>query len=99
MALSSGNIADGEKLKGDYLYDESCKKILGSRKTEIECALILDGINQINNKSCRVYVYKARLMPTKEVDFLSEDFTSITLEGTLLTPSDRNEPYVVKYNE
>jgi len=98
-ALSTGRITDGQTLLLDYQYNGSCKIIRGSKRAEIECALKLDGINLVNGKSCRVYVYKARLMPTKEVDFLSEDFTSITLEGTLLTPSDKNEPYVVKYNE
>jgi len=99
MALSGGSISDGQTLKVDYQYEEVYKKIIGSKKTEIECALILEGENVANGKECRVYVWKARLMPTSEVDFLSEDFTSITLEGTLLTPPNKTEPYVVKYVE
>ena len=99
MALSTGAIADGQALLVDYQYNETCKKIIGSRRAEIEGALILEGENQANGQPCRVYVYKARLMPTTEVDFLAEEFTSITLEGTLLTPQDKTEPYIVKYVE
>lgn len=98
-ALSGGAITDGQALKVDYQYNETCKKILGSKKTEIEGALILEGVNMANSKACRVYVWQARLMPTSEVDFLSEDFTSITLEGTLLTPANKTEPYEVRYVE
>ncbi|HDD52941.1 MAG TPA: hypothetical protein ENF32_02585 [Thermosulfidibacter takaii] len=98
-ALEGGDITDGQALKVDYQYNETCKKILGSKKTEIEGALILEGINMANNKACRVYVWKARLMPTSEVDFLAEDFTGITLEGTLLTPPNKTEPYEVRYVE
>jgi len=97
--LSSGNITDGQQLKVSYDYNEVYKKILGSKEVEVKCALILDGINQANSKACRVFVYKARLMPTKEVDFLADDFASLTLEGTLLTPDDKNEPYHVEYEE
>ena len=98
-ALESGDITDGETLKVSYDYDEAGMKILGSQNAEIKGALILDGINQVNGKPCRVYVHEARLKTTKEVDFLADDFATLALEGTLLTPEGKNEPYYIEYEE
>lgn len=97
--LSGGSITDGEALKISYSYDETSSKVTGSKETEIQAALILEGTNQVNGKDCRVYVYKARMMPTSAVDFLADDFTTITLEGTLLKPEDKDEPYYIEYVE
>ena len=97
--LSGGSITDGEALLIDYDYNETSSKIKGSQETEVQAALILEGTNQTNGKDCRVFVYKARMMPTSDVDFLSSDFTTITLEGTLLKPEDKDEPYYVEYVE
>lgn len=96
--LSSGSITDGATIKVSFDYGAvTGKRILASRQAEIECALLLDGLNKVNGKDCTVRVYKAKLRPSAEVDFLADDFQTLTLEGTLVTPEGKTEPYVVEY--
>ncbi len=99
LIKDGGAITDAEALKISYSYDETGAKITGSKVTEVEGAVILEGINQVNGKKCSVYIHKARMMPTSAVDFLADDFTTITLEGTLLTPETESEPYYIEYEE
>ena len=96
--LSSGAISDGATIKVSFSYEAvTGKRVLASRQAEIECALLLDGMNKVNGRDCTVRVYKAKLRPSAEVDFLADDFQSLTLEGTLVTPEGKTEPYVVEY--
>jgi len=93
-----GAITDGQTIKVAYNYGETAgKRIKASRNSEIEAALILDGLNKVNGKDCTVRVFKAKLRPASEVDFLADDFQSLALEGTLVTPEGYTEPYVVEY--
>ena len=99
-ALSSGSITDGETLKVDYSYAaKQGWRIKGSRVAEIDCAMILDGQNRADGRDCKVTVYWAKLAANQAVDFLTEDWGQLVLEGTLVTPPDRTEPYTVEYLE
>ncbi len=95
--LSGGAIAEGDVLHVSYDYQNTGSRIAGSQATEMTGGIILEGVNMANNKECVVYVRQARLMPTSPVDFLGDDFTVVTLEGTLITPSGESEPYYVDY--
>ena len=70
--------------------------IRGSRQKEIRVELFLDGANQVDGSPVEVQVYEAILAPDSAFDFLAEDFAVITLTGTLKTPANRTEPYVVR---
>lgn len=96
--LSSGNVSKGDTVKLTYDYGPTQgKRIKAGRVTEIECALLLDGQNMTNGKDCIVRVFKCKLRPGSEVDFLMDDFQNLTLEGTLVVPEGRNEAYHVEY--
>lgn len=97
--LSTGSIADGDTLHVSYDYGaKKAYKIKGSKQAEILCQIVLDGENVVNNKRCRVKVYQAKVRPSAEVDFLADDYVKISLEGTLVTPEDKTEPYIVEYD-
>ena len=70
--------------------------IRGSRQKEIRVELFLDGANQVDGSPVEVQVWEAILAPDSAFDFLAEDFAVITLTGTLKTPANRTEPYVVR---
>ena len=98
--LSSGSVSEGATVTKTYSYGAvQGKRIKGGRVTEIECALILDGQNMVNNKDCTVKIFKCKLRPASEVDFLMDDFQSLTLEGTLVVPEGQTEAYQVGYLE
>ncbi len=95
QVVEGGAITDGSQIKVSYSYNEQYAKILGSQMADVAGTLVFNGVNQGDNKEYNVYIYKARLMSTKEVNLISEDFETLELEGTLLTPDDKNEPYIV----
>jgi len=96
--LSSGDVSEGQTLKLSYNYGAvTGKRIKAGRVTEIECALLLDGQNMTNGKDCTVRVFKCKLRPASEVDFLMDDFQSLSLEGTLVVPEGKTEAYHIEY--
>lgn len=98
--LSSGGVAKGDTVRLGYNYGNvTGKRIKAGRVTEIECALLLDGQNMTNGKDCTVRVFKCKLRPASEVDFLMDDFQSLSLEGTLVVPEGQTEAYHVEYLE
>jgi hypothetical protein len=96
LIKDDGSIADGDNLKVSYTYDESGISISGSQMPEIECKITFDGINQIDGKKYEISIDKARIMPTSPIDLLSDDFTDVTFEGTLITVEGKTKPYEVK---
>ena len=88
----------GATVTKTYDYGQTTgKRVKGGRVTEIECALLLDGQNMVGNRDCTVKVFKCKLRPSSEVDFLMDDFQSLTLEGTLIVPEGQTEAYHVEY--
>jgi hypothetical protein len=77
----------------------TASKIVGGTSPIIRARLVLDGKNYVNGKDCKVIVYSARLRPTTEVDFLSEDFLPLELEGLCEIPEGKDEPFEVIYYE
>jgi len=97
-ALSTGNIEAEEVLSIAYDYlDVSGAKVLGAVQPTIKAYLFLDGINKVDGKDVEVEVWEAQLRPTSPVDFLADDFTSLEMEGTPVTPTDKDSPFVITY--
>ena len=95
--LSTGSITDGTNLQVTYDYNAiSGSKINGSVKPTVKTRLLLDGKNAANGKSVMVRVDEAVLSPSGEVDFLSDDWTTLEMEGTLKTLTGKTSPYTVE---
>lgn len=74
------------------------RKVTGSVKPTIKAKLFLDGKNFADGKQVHVTVLEAVLTPSEgEVNFLSEEFTTLSLSGTLNTPTGETAPYFVEY--
>ncbi|SFM68311.1 hypothetical protein [Thermodesulforhabdus norvegica] len=94
--LPGGSITEGETLKVSYTYAPLSNRIIrASRVAEIECAIKFDGKNRVTGKDCIIEAPWAKLSPKSPVDFLSDDFTKLELEGLLLTAPGYTEPYIV----
>lgn len=64
-------------------------------KPTIRMQCFLDGTNYVDGSNIFVMVYDCQVRPTSGVDFLKDDFSSLTLEGTLLTPTGQDYPYKI----
>ena len=96
-ALAGGALAAGNTVEvSATVRAASGTAIRGSRQKEIRVELFLDGANQVDGSPVEVQVWEAILAPDSAFDFLAEDFAVITLTGTLKTPANRTEPYVVR---
>lgn len=97
-AISTGSIASGATVKVSYTaLAISGEKVTGATNTRIKAKLVLDGKNYTDSKNVLLTAWEATLQPTSEVNFISNDFESITLEGTLNTPTGYTEPYQIEY--
>jgi len=96
--LAAGNISEGDTLHVDYSYaDVTRDKVVGADAPIIRCKLILDGKNMVNGRDVRVIVPKARLKPSSAVDFLSDDFLPLELEGLCEIPAVGEAPFEIIY--
>jgi hypothetical protein len=94
--LSTGSIADGATLHVVYDHAEvTGGRVTGAVQPTIRAKLVLDGKNLVDGKDVLVTVYSARVKPTSEVDFMSDDFVALELEGTMETPTGYSEPFKV----
>ena len=69
-------------------------RILGATKPTIRCRILVDGVNRATGALCRLEVYDATLSPAGEIDFMSGEFITAELKGTLRTPANMSQPYV-----
>lgn len=97
-ALSTGAIGDGDTLhiSGDYAAI-TYEQITGGTSPIIRARLVLDGVNYVNGRNCKVVVKSARLKPSTEVDFLSDDFLPLELEGVCEIPEGDTTPFEIIY--
>lgn len=79
-----------------YKYgDEASLRITGSVKPTVKMRLMLDGRNLVTGDNVRVIIDEATLTPSKPVDFMSDDWAEIALEGEMTTLPGKTAPYVV----
>ncbi len=98
--LKGGNLQTGETITVAYSYNAiSGNQITGATQPVIKCRCVLDGKNYNDGKNCLVEVYEATLRPTKAIDFLSDDYETVDLEGTMVTPSGKSSPFIVAMDD
>lgn len=98
-ALSTGSIADADVLHINYDYAAASFDTIATGTTPtIRAKLVLDGTNFVTGKNCTVTVLSARLKPTSAIDFLSDDFLPLELEGLCEIPEGQTSPVNVVYH-
>lgn len=95
-ALSTGDILDAEALKVTGASAAiTGQRISGATQTDLRARFTLNGRNLVDQKDCIVTVWEAVIAPDQEQDFLSGNFMTTSLSGTLKTPSGYAEPFLV----
>lgn len=89
-------VASTSGIEVSYDYASSTgNKVSGGTNSSIKVALLLDGENFADQSQVSVDVWEAVLAPQTGIDFLSDDFATLELNGTLNTPSDKTSAYEV----
>lgn len=95
--IGGRTIVDGAALKITVAHGAiSSTKISGATNTDIRAKLIFDGKNQADGLPCIVTVWEAIIAADSAFDFLGDDFNTVTLPGTMKTPTGKTEPFVVE---
>lgn len=99
-ALSGGGIAGGDVLHIDGGYVAvSGSKYAGAVKPQVRARLLLDGRNLVDGSDVECEVYEAVLSVDSQFDFLGDNWSDVTLKGTLVTPTGKTEPFEVRTPE
>jgi hypothetical protein len=73
-------------------------RIRGAAQTRVRCRARFVGANMVDDAPVTVTVHEAQLRSTQGFDFLASDFNGIQLEGTLVKPADKTEPFTVDFD-
>ncbi|MBF0424331.1 MAG: hypothetical protein HQL66_00720 [Magnetococcales bacterium] len=89
---ATSSIADGASLKVSYTYPAQ-HQVEAMTGTGQEVFLVCDGLNLAGNGRPRVVrLWRAKLKPAKEVDYINTDkFTELALSGSLLRDETRGD--------
>ncbi len=89
-----------EPLLVDYTYAaRSGYRIKGAVQPVCKVRWVLDGENFVDGTPVFIEVYETQAMPTSPVDFLADDWQSLELSATPVTPPGKDHPYRIEYEK
>lgn len=95
--LSTGSIAEGAAVSVTYdaaaITSGGAYQTDGGVNAETECAVMVDGIDEITGDPVRLDIWSVKLSPSGSVKYITEDFNSVDLSGSAEKPSDKSSPY------
>lgn len=96
--LTSGTIEANESLKvtGTALAYSSTV-IRGGVRAQVRVRAVWEGENLVDGQYMEVEAWEAVLTASKGFDFMASDFNGFELEGTLVVPAGKTEPYEVRF--
>ena len=98
--LEGGAITADQELKANFSAGAiSGHKIRGAVRPQLRCEVILDGKNVADDRPVICRVWECVLTPNAEFDFLADDWNELELQGRLVTPVGKTEPFVVEFPE
>jgi hypothetical protein len=95
-ALSTGSIGDGDVLHIDY--DKAAatgKKISAGTQSQIDCRILIDGINKATGEKVHTEVFEVALRPDGDIPIKAAEFITTSLTGEMVTPSGQTSPFVM----
>ncbi len=87
----------GEQLSFDYAYAARAGYIIkGAVQPVCKVRWFLDGENFVDGTPVLIEVFETQAMPTAPIDFLADDWQSIEISATPITPDGKDHPYVIE---
>lgn len=71
--------------------------IRGGVQPQIRARVLWEGENMVNGQYIEAEAWEAVMMSKKGFDFLADNFSGFELEGMLVTPDGKTEPYEVRF--
>ena len=98
--LSSGNVAQDEVVTAvGTALAVSGTRIHGGKQVQVRAQARFVGVNLVDDGPMRVEVWEASLRSTQGFDFLADEFNGVQLEGTLVIPAGKTEPFIVDFDD
>lgn len=99
-ALVGGAIAEAQALLADFSHAAiSGMRVRGAVRPQLRCAVMFDGRNIADDRPVICRVWEAVLTPNAEFDFLTDDWNEVELQGRLVTPLGKTEPFEVEFRD
>jgi hypothetical protein len=87
----------GEPLSIDYSYAARAGyRIKGATQPVCKVRWFLDGENFVDGSPVLIEVFETQAMPASPIDFLADDWQSIEIDATPITPTGKDHPYVIE---
>jgi hypothetical protein len=94
--LSTGTILDNASLLVDFHHALITGTLIkGATSTDVRAKFMLDGVNQADGLPVICTVHEGVIAADAAFDFLADDFNTVSLPGSMKTPSGFNEPFTV----
>ena len=94
--LDGGAITDGQVVHVNYTYAaKTGLSVAGGTNADIRLRLYLNGTNLATQKKTKVVVAEAVFTPQEGVDFQSEEFVTIPLQGIAVVPEGATAAYTI----
>ena len=95
--LSTGTIAADAALKVSFdALALSGQQIRGGTRPQARMRAKFEGVNKVDDQYIECEVWEAVVSSSNGFDFLADDFNGVELTGTLVVPSGKTEPYMVR---
>lgn len=96
-AVTGGAITPGQTVHVDYTK-LAAAGVTTSGETNLAANFRLKfwGLNRYNNKDTYGEIWQVNLKSTEAVDLLSDEPITAVLEGPMITPTGKNEPYYLR---
>lgn len=89
-----------EPLSHDYTYAaRTGYRIKGAVQPVRKVRWFLDGESLEDGRPVYVEVYETQAMPSNAVDFLSDNWQSIGISATPITPAGKDHPWTIEYKD
>ena len=100
VRLEDGDIGATDVVHIDYDYDSyTLTTIRGGVQPQQTFRITGDMLNRPDLQDMQMEIYEANLSTDGDVDLFSSEPITITLTGPLITPDDKDEPYIVRAYE
>lgn len=89
-----------EPLSHDYSYAaRSGYRVKGATQPVRKVRWFLDGESLEDGRPVYIEVYETQAMPTNAIDFLSDNWQSLSISATPIKPADKDCPWTIEYKD
>lgn len=98
ILYTGSTLTDATQCNVTYYFDSyTSSKINGSVQPVVKLRVKLDGKNLVTGRDVIVTIDEATVSPKSPIDFMSDDWSEVQLEGEMTTVEGKTSPYTVEF--